>query len=369
MADSAQDFDDDLINEFSEEFRDAYELIEDTLIRLEEQPDSMELVNELFRHVHTVKGNLRMVEMNDIALFVHAIEEILDAIRNDQLGYDTQISDVTLTAMDTVQDMFMTAFDGRDLDDFDYLEAQHLLEQIPASGNGGYRHLAIAACRILNPDYVPEETDEAGPAPAAAIAEPDPTPVYSPARDLVRFHQLAIRLEERVPVLSGRTERLLELTEAINNQAGQPVDAQQLAAAVCLHDIDLARLDAEAIANADSSNPAYRQHPLNSAAVFERFPGWETAATIVSQHHEQIDGNGFPEGLSGQSIHAGARILAISEHFDRILQNKDEMNNASIVDSLRELQSLAGSIFGADWLQPLIQAIRTQQVPHLVRHD
>ena len=83
-----QDLDEATIGEFMDEFREAYGEIEGLLLAMEEQGGRRELVDDVFRRVHSVKSNLRMVGFDPIAEFVHALEDVLDAIRHDQLGFD-----------------------------------------------------------------------------------------------------------------------------------------------------------------------------------------------------------------------------------------------------------------------------------------
>ena len=75
------DFDDIeayVIEEFVTEFHEVHNEIEDILLQLENLPDNADLLNNIFRYVHTVKGNLQMIGLDPISEFVHSLENVLD---------------------------------------------------------------------------------------------------------------------------------------------------------------------------------------------------------------------------------------------------------------------------------------------------
>lgn len=59
-----------------------------------------------------------------------------------------------------------------------------------------------------------------------------------------------------------------------------------------------------------------RQHPVQGAAIVEKFAGYRGCAPLVRHHHERWDGAGYPEGLAGDEIPLGARIIAVADAFD-----------------------------------------------------
>ena len=80
-----------VMDEFFIDFNEAYHTSEDILIQLEATPDHYDLLNALFRSVHTIKGNLIYVGLEAISPLIQSVEDILDEIRQDQLIYDSII--------------------------------------------------------------------------------------------------------------------------------------------------------------------------------------------------------------------------------------------------------------------------------------
>jgi HD-GYP domain-containing protein (c-di-GMP phosphodiesterase class II) len=58
-----------------------------------------------------------------------------------------------------------------------------------------------------------------------------------------------------------------------------------------------------------------RQHPGWAAQILEPIPGFMEVAHWVESHHERPDGRGYPEGLDGNEVPLGARILAVTDSF------------------------------------------------------
>ena len=63
-------------------------------------------------------------------------------------------------------------------------------------------------------------------------------------------------------------------------------------------------------------------HPVYSADVINRFASYPDGVPLVRGHHESIDGTGYPDGLKGDAIPIGARILAVADTFDAITSDR-----------------------------------------------
>jgi two-component system chemotaxis sensor kinase CheA len=94
------------MNSLLEQFlAEAHELligISDRILLLEDQPDSVELINDLFRMVHTLKGNSGLFDFPELTRVLHAGEDLLDSVREGQLPYSQALADHLLEAMDFV---------------------------------------------------------------------------------------------------------------------------------------------------------------------------------------------------------------------------------------------------------------------------
>ena len=105
-----------LLEQFVIESRDFLESIANGLLTLEREPANSEAIDELFRGVHTLKGNSGLFpEYAAFTHLVHAGEDLLDAVRDGRRGFDGEIADHLLECMDIVSAMLDCIESGKDL--------------------------------------------------------------------------------------------------------------------------------------------------------------------------------------------------------------------------------------------------------------
>lgn len=95
----------ELLGQFVQEARDCLEVIGQRLLEIEKAPQETDLLNDLFRQVHTLKGNCGLFEFPSLERVVHAGEDLLDQIRHGKLAYQDAIGDLLLEAMDFTAEM------------------------------------------------------------------------------------------------------------------------------------------------------------------------------------------------------------------------------------------------------------------------
>ena len=83
----------ELLDQFILEARECLETIGQRLLDIERDPGNAALVNDLFRNVHTLKGNCGLFEFKPLERVVHAGEDLLDRVREGTLAYNDQIAD------------------------------------------------------------------------------------------------------------------------------------------------------------------------------------------------------------------------------------------------------------------------------------
>lgn len=88
-----------LISDFCEEAWESLQTSENLLIELENNPNSTELINELFRAVHTVKGGSRLIEIRKIEALSHELETVLDNVRAGNLSLTSNLIDLALNCI------------------------------------------------------------------------------------------------------------------------------------------------------------------------------------------------------------------------------------------------------------------------------
>ncbi len=100
-----------------------------------------------------------------------------------------------------------------------------------------------------------------------------------------------------------------------------------------------------------------KMHALAGHEIVEQIQFPFPVAKFVRGHHERWDGRGYPDGLKGEDIPLGARILAIADAFDAMRSWRPYKQSLSMQDSLEELRSKAGSIFDPQLIELFINNI------------
>jgi two-component system chemotaxis sensor kinase CheA len=114
MTETGENFDDEsmsgMVTGLRETFREeAYDLIaelEAALLELEKTPGDAELIDRVFRALHTIKGSGATCEFHDISAFTHQLESVFDLVRKGKLVVSRELIDLTLAARDHIQAMF-----------------------------------------------------------------------------------------------------------------------------------------------------------------------------------------------------------------------------------------------------------------------
>lgn len=97
---------------FIEESREHLQACNEHLLELEQNPQDLGIVNEIFRSAHTLKGMSATMGYEDIADLTHKMENVLDAIRNAKIRVTTEILDVVFQAVDYLEEMVLDISSG-----------------------------------------------------------------------------------------------------------------------------------------------------------------------------------------------------------------------------------------------------------------
>ncbi len=102
----------DIIETFYQESKDLMSSMEKDLLGLEENPDNDELINNVFRCIHTVKGSAGFIDLTEISSFAHAQENVLQMVRNKQISINKELVTVLLEGLDCLKEMIESAMTG-----------------------------------------------------------------------------------------------------------------------------------------------------------------------------------------------------------------------------------------------------------------
>jgi PAS domain S-box-containing protein len=176
---------------------------------------------------------------------------------------------------------------------------------------------------------------------------------------------LSRSVEARDPYTSGHQLRVSELAAAIGRRLGcNEESVRRLQVASMLHDIGKIVVPAEILAKPGRlSEIEFELIKGHSQAAYDILMPIEfdfALADIVVQHHERLDGSGYPAGLAGDTILAEARILAVADVFEAMISHRPYRAALSIETAMTELDEGAGTRYDEDACEAAIWLFREQ---------
>ena len=174
-------------------------------------------------------------------------------------------------------------------------------------------------------------------------------------------------LSERDPELSAHVAGVAELALGVAERLGlTAAHCEDVRVAAALHDVGkLAIPDSirDKPGPLDADEWAFMcRHTLIGERILESTPGLAGVAELVRASHERPDGGGYPDGLVGDAIPFGARIVAVCDAFDAMVSDRPYRRGMPPEAALRELRQGAGTQFDAGVVTAFLaeHAARTQ---------
>ena len=101
-----------------------------------------------------------------------------------------------------------------------------------------------------------------------------------------------------------------------------------------------------------------RRHPLVGAQILAPFDFFAPAAAAIRHHHERWDGSGYPDGLAGEAIPFGARVVAVADVFDALTSPRPYRGAYPLDAALAELDLEAGRALDPALVAALVELVR-----------
>jgi len=177
---------------------------------------------------------------------------------------------------------------------------------------------------------------------------------------------LARAVDAKSPWTAGHSERVTTLALRTGRRLGlDRKDLEILRRGALLHDIGKIGVSAAVLDKPGALTPdefkEIREHPRIGARILEPISAYADVVPLVLQHHERFDGKGYPEGLAGEAISPGARILAVADVFDALSSDRPYRGRWERGDALAHIEKGAGTQFDpevvATFLRMMAEAI------------
>ena len=327
------------------------------------------MLNRLFRAIHNVKGNAGLMGVQAVVDFAHVIEEVAESLRSGKFPLSEKVAEALLIGMDRLRDIHQQELLGKRFDNLCIDELKLRYHTLAMANEGNAVAVAQSTLQFLGAGV----SDEGAVLSASPIVNRDQhihqlescADSELKVRDLTFFQLTALALDNIEPSYFGRSIQLYDWAMKMNEISGRQVDAEQFAAAIYLHDLGMVFAPSEARSNrlqASLKNcDAVQNHPDWGYQYLVRMPGWAEAATIIREHHECVDGSGYPNGLMGCDIHPGAKILKILDSFFALTNGSvNAERRSSTVRAVSAINARIDTEFEGLWVQCFNHMIRKE---------
>jgi HD-GYP domain-containing protein (c-di-GMP phosphodiesterase class II) len=173
---------------------------------------------------------------------------------------------------------------------------------------------------------------------------------------------LARAIEVKDPYTYGHSERVTEYAMAIAGKMTlSELDLRNIKYAAALHDIGKIGIARKILnkpgALSEEEFIHVKTHPRLGDSIIEPVSFLQAPREIILHHHERFDGRGYPDGLAGEDIPLGARILAVADSYEAMMSDRPYRKALPVSEAVKEIEMNAGTQFDPVVVKAFIRAV------------
>jgi putative nucleotidyltransferase with HDIG domain len=173
-------------------------------------------------------------------------------------------------------------------------------------------------------------------------------------------------VDAKSPFTSGHSKRVALITELLAEELGVPSERKRwLVRAALLHDLGKLGVSNEILDKPGKLDAAeweiVRDHPASGAAILSRITAFAGMASIALEHHERLDGKGYPHGLKDGALSLDTRIVTVADIFDALTADRPYRKAMSTVDALDLMRADIGTAIDGEVFAALERSLHRLQ--------
>ena len=180
-------------------------------------------------------------------------------------------------------------------------------------------------------------------------------------------YALAATLEKRDPYTAGHEENVARISVAIGKELGlkaHTIEGLELGAII--HDIGKIQVPTDILtkptALSEHEYAIIKEHPEAGADLLKNIKfNWPIEA-MVRQHHERLDGSGYPDGLKDEDIIIEAKIIAVADTLDSMASHRPYRPAVGLKAAMKELQAHAGTLYDKEVVAACVALIQRNEL-------
>ena len=185
---------------FLEEGMDNLQTLNESLLQLEQEPDNVDKVNEIFRVAHTIKGMAATMGFNKMAELTHKMEDVLSEFREGELKVSQNVVTVLFKCLDTLEQMLKNIEEGID----DETPIEGIMEELEQIAGGGQPPEEKESQIPDKPDKEEEPSNDEDQTPIVKLNEYDINVIKQANDKGYHAYQIKIELSENTLLKSAR---------------------------------------------------------------------------------------------------------------------------------------------------------------------
>jgi putative nucleotidyltransferase with HDIG domain len=180
------------------------------------------------------------------------------------------------------------------------------------------------------------------------------------------IHAVSLVVESRDPYTAGHQRRVAELARAIAREMGlSEWQTMGIYVAGLLHDVGKVAVPSEILSKpgkiTDSEFSIIKNHCRVGCEILQRidFP-WPVTKAVL-QHHERLDGSGYPEGLSGDQIIIEAKILGVADVVEAMSSHRPYRPALGLKSALEEVSRASGILYDIEVVDACLSLLKKNE--------
>jgi len=187
---------------------------------------------------------------------------------------------------------------------------------------------------------------------------------YQLSESITNLKNIVSEVEKKDRYTFNHSERVSEYSVKIAKKLMLPKDRlENLYISSLLHDIGKINTPGEILTKpgklTDEEYEIIKLHAIDGASIVKDLY-YEEIARIIEQHHERLNGSGYPYGIKGEDIQLEARIIAVSDTFDAMTENRVYQKAFDVKFAVDELQRLSGSYYDKAVVDAFVEILKDE---------
>jgi putative nucleotidyltransferase with HDIG domain len=179
--------------------------------------------------------------------------------------------------------------------------------------------------------------------------------------------RMAEHLDFRDTSTYEHSQRLADLTRRLAAELElTPEHVEEIVLASRVHDLGKIGISNEILLKqgplTEDEGDIMRKHPVIGAEILDSYSMFKSSVKIVRHHHERWDGKGYPDGISGEHIPLGARVIAVADSFDAMTADRPYRKGLTADEAVERLKAGMGTQYDPKLCAIFIQILMEEGI-------